>query len=134
EAKKANDAFDAATSPEAVQPKEEEGTKAIAADALDAAKQDAKNKIAKDVEAANAAIESNPNLTKDEIDAAKAAVADEAKKANDAIDAATTPEAVQAKEEEGTKAIAADVLDAAKQDAKNKIAKDVEAANAAIES
>ncbi|NQN75516.1 DUF1542 domain-containing protein, partial [Streptococcus suis] len=101
---------------------------------LAAAKQDAKNKIAKDVEAANAAIESNPNLTKDEIDAAKAAVADEAKKANDAIDAATTPEAVQAKEEEGTKAIAADVLDAAKLDAKNKIAKDVEAAEDAINS
>ncbi|WP_044781687.1 DUF1542 domain-containing protein, partial [Streptococcus suis] len=134
EAKKANDAIDAATTPEAVQEKEEEGTKAIAADVLDAAKQDAKNKIAEDVKAANAAIESNPNLTKDEIDAAKAAVADEAKKANDAIDAATTPEAVQAKEEEGTKAIAADVLDAAKLDAKNKIAKDVEAANAAIES
>ncbi|WP_153958532.1 DUF1542 domain-containing protein, partial [Streptococcus suis] len=134
EAKKANDAIDAATTPEAVQEKEEEGTKAIAADVLDAAKQDAKNKIAEDVKAANAAIESNPNLTKDEIDAAKAAVADEAKKANDAIDAATTPEAVQAKEEEGTKAIAADVLDAAKLDAKNKIDKDVEAANAAIES
>ncbi|NQN75616.1 hypothetical protein HPA03_12190, partial [Streptococcus suis] len=81
EAKKANDAIDAATTPEAVQEKEEEGTKAIAADVLDAAKQDAKNKIAEDVKAANAAIESNPNLTKDEIDAAKAAVADEAKKA-----------------------------------------------------
>ncbi|MHC3575299.1 DUF1542 domain-containing protein [Streptococcus suis] len=134
EAKKANDAIDAATTPEAVQEKEEEGTKAIAADVLDAAKQDAKNKIAEDVKAANAAIESNPNLTKDEIDAAKAAVADEAKKANDAIDAATTPEAVQAKEEEGTKAIAADVLDAAKLDAKNKIAKDVEAAEDAINS
>ncbi|WP_153960146.1 DUF1542 domain-containing protein, partial [Streptococcus suis] len=100
---------------------------------LAAAKQDAKNKIAKDVEEANAAIESNPNLTKDEIDAAKAAVADEAKKANDAIDAATTPEAVQAKEEEGTKAIAADVLDAAKQDAKNKIAKDLATVEAAID-
>ncbi|MGU7962279.1 DUF1542 domain-containing protein [Streptococcus suis] len=134
EAKKANDAIAAATTPEAVQAKEEEGTKAIAADVLDAAKQDAKNKIAKDVAAANTAIESNPNLTKEEKDAAKAAVADEAKKANDAIAAATTPEAVQAKEEEGTKAIAADVLDAAKQDAKNKIAKDVAAANTAIES
>ncbi|MGQ7551454.1 DUF1542 domain-containing protein, partial [Streptococcus suis] len=87
----ANDAIAAATTPEAVQAKEEEGTKAIAADVLDAAKQDAKNKIAEDVKAANAAIESNPNLTKDEIDAAKAAVADEAKKANDAIAAATTP-------------------------------------------
>ncbi|WP_153603523.1 DUF1542 domain-containing protein, partial [Streptococcus suis] len=82
----------------------------------------------------NAAIESNPNLSEKEIADAKAAVADEAKKANDAIDAATTPEAVQEKEEEGTAAITADVLDAAKLDAKNKIAKDVEAANAAIES
>ncbi|WP_153053203.1 DUF1542 domain-containing protein, partial [Streptococcus suis] len=112
----ANDAIDAATTPEAVQEKEEEGTAAITADVLDAAKLDAKNKIAKDVEAANAAIESNPNLSEKEIADAKAAVADEAKKANDAIDAATTPEAVQEKEEEGTKAIAADVLDAAKLD------------------
>ncbi|MDW8706231.1 DUF1542 domain-containing protein, partial [Streptococcus suis] len=134
EVAKANDAIDKATTPETVQAAEDNGVKAIDAVELAAAKQDAKNKIAEDVKAANAAIESNPNLTKDEIDAAKAAVADEAKKANDAIDAATTPEAVQAKEEEGTKAIAADVLDAAKLDAKNKIAKDVEAAEDAINS
>ncbi|HFR3715096.1 TPA: DUF1542 domain-containing protein, partial [Streptococcus suis] len=133
EAKKANDAIDAATTPAEAQTAEDNGVKAIDAEELAAAKQDAKNKIAKDVEAANAAIESNPNLTKDEIDAAKAAVADEAKKANDAIDAATTPEAVQEKEEEGTKAIAADVLDAAKQDAKNKIDEDVKAAREAID-
>ncbi|HEL2553563.1 TPA: DUF1542 domain-containing protein, partial [Streptococcus suis] len=133
EAKKANDAIDAATTPEAVQEKEEEGTAAITADVLDAAKLDAKNKIAKDVEAANAAIESNPNLSEKEIADAKAAVADEAKKANDAIDAATTPEAVQEKEEEGTKAIAEDVLDAAKLDAKNKIAKDLATVEAAID-
>ncbi|HEP1788678.1 TPA: DUF1542 domain-containing protein, partial [Streptococcus suis] len=133
EAKKANDAIDAATTPEAVQEKEEEGTAAITADVLDAAKLDAKNKIAKDVEAANAAIESNPNLSEKEIADAKAAVADEAKKANDAIDAATTPEAVQEKEEEGTKAIAADVLDVAKLDAKNKIAKDLATVEAAID-
>ncbi|MGQ7369843.1 DUF1542 domain-containing protein, partial [Streptococcus suis] len=133
-AEDANKAIDAATTPAEAQTAEDNGVKAIDAEELAAAKQDAKNKIAKDVEAANAAIESNPNLSTKEKDDAKAAVADEAKKANDAIDAATTPEAVQAKEEEGTKAIAADVLDAAKQDAKNKIAKDVEAANAAIES
>ncbi|MFM0775849.1 DUF1542 domain-containing protein, partial [Streptococcus suis] len=101
---------------------------------LAAAKQDAKNKIAKDVEAANAAIESNPNLTKDEIDAAKAAVAKEAEKANQAIEAATTPAEAQTAEDNGVKAIDAEELAAAKQDAKNKIAKDVEAANAAIES
>ncbi|HGK7341789.1 TPA: DUF1542 domain-containing protein [Streptococcus suis] len=134
EAKKANDAIDAATTPEAVQEKEEEGTAAITADVLDAAKLDAKNKIAKDVEAANAAIESNPNLSEKEIADAKAAVADEAKKANDAIDKATTPETVQTAEDNGVKAIDAKELAAAKQDAKNKIAKDVEAANAAIES
>ncbi|HEM6242928.1 TPA: DUF1542 domain-containing protein, partial [Streptococcus suis] len=132
-AEDANKAIDAATTPAEAQTAEDNGVKAIDAEELAAAKQDAKNKIAKDVEAANAAIESNPNLTKDEIDAAKAAVADEAKKANDAIDAATTPEAVQAKEEEGTKAIAADVLDAAKLDAKNKIAEDVTAAKEAID-
>ncbi|HEM3581809.1 TPA: DUF1542 domain-containing protein, partial [Streptococcus suis] len=134
EVAKANDAIDKATTPETVQAAEDNGVKAIDAVELAAAKQDAKNKIAEDVKAANAAIESNPNLTKDEIDAAKDEVAKEAEKANQAIDAATTPEAVQAKEEEGTKAIAADVLDAAKQDAKNKIAEDVEAANTAIES
>ncbi|HFU4000475.1 TPA: DUF1542 domain-containing protein, partial [Streptococcus suis] len=132
EAKKANDAIDAATTPEAVQEKEEEGTAAITADVLDAAKLDAKNKIAKDVEAANAAIESNPNLSEKEKDDAKAAVAEEAKKANEAIDAATTPEAVQAKEEEGTKAIAADVLDAAKQDALKKLEDDAAKAKETI--
>ncbi|NQF83332.1 DUF1542 domain-containing protein [Streptococcus suis] len=133
EVAKANDAIDKATTPETVQAAEDNGVKAIDAEELAAAKQDAKNKIAKDVEAANAAIESNPNLSEKEIADAKEAVADEAKKANDAIDAATTPEAVQEKEEEGTKAIAADVLDAAKLDAKNKIAKDLATVEAAID-
>ncbi|MGQ7663087.1 DUF1542 domain-containing protein, partial [Streptococcus suis] len=133
EAEKANKAIDAATTPADAQTAEEAGTAAIAEDVLDAAKLDAKNKIAKDVEAANAAIESNPNLSEKEIADAKAAVADEAKKANDAIDAATTPEAVQEKEEEGTAAITADVLDAAKLDAKNKIAKDLATVEAAID-
>ncbi|HFI0365332.1 TPA: DUF1542 domain-containing protein, partial [Streptococcus suis] len=133
EAEKANQAIEAATTPAEAQTAEDNGVKAIDAEELAAAKQDAKNKIAEDVKAANAAIESNPNLTKDEIDAAKDEVAKEAEKANQAIDAATTPEAVQAKEEEGTKAIAADVLDAAKQDAKNKIAEDVKAAKEAID-
>ncbi|NQM52224.1 DUF1542 domain-containing protein, partial [Streptococcus suis] len=133
EAAKAVADIEKATTPAEAQTAEEAGTAAIAEDVLDAAKQDAKNKIAKDVEAANAAIESNPNLSEKEIADAKAAVADEAKKANDAIDAATTPEAVQEKEEEGTKAIAADVLDAAKLDAKNKIAKDLATVEAAID-
>ncbi|HEL2056431.1 TPA: DUF1542 domain-containing protein, partial [Streptococcus suis] len=134
EAEKANQAIDAATTPEAAQTAEESGTAAIAEDVLDAAKLDAKNKIAEDVTAAKEAIDNNPNLSEDEKQAAKDAVDAEAEKANQAIDAATTPEAVQAAEEAGTEAIAEDVLDAAKLDAKNKIAKDVEAANAAIES
>ncbi|HEL1768924.1 TPA: DUF1542 domain-containing protein, partial [Streptococcus suis] len=133
EVAKAEKAIDAATKADEVDAATLAGEKAVAEDVLDAAKLDAKNKIAKDVEAANAAIESNPNLSEKEIADAKAAVADEAKKANDAIDAATTPEAVQEKEEEGTKAIAEDVLDAAKQDAKNKIAKDLATVEAAID-
>ncbi|HFU4199827.1 TPA: DUF1542 domain-containing protein, partial [Streptococcus suis] len=128
EVAKANDAIDKATTPAEAQTAEDNGVKAIDAEELAAAKQDAKNKIAEDVKAANAAIESNPNLTKDEIDAAKDEVAKEAEKANQAIDAATTPAEAQTAEEEGTKAIAEDVLDAAKQDAKNKIAEDVKAA------
>ncbi|HFI0543587.1 TPA: DUF1542 domain-containing protein, partial [Streptococcus suis] len=133
EVAKANDAIDKATTPAEAQTAEDNGVKAIDAEELAAAKQDAKNKIAEDVKAANAAIESNPNLTKDEIDAAKDEVAKEAEKANQAIDAATTPAEAQTAEEEGTKAIAEDVLDAAKQDAKNKIAEDVKAAKEAID-
>ncbi|WP_153058647.1 DUF1542 domain-containing protein, partial [Streptococcus suis] len=132
-AEEANKAIDDATTPEAVQAKEEEGTKAIAADVLDAAKQDAKNKIDKDVEAANAAIESNPNLSEDEKKGFKDAVDAEAAKAVADIEKATTPEAAQAAEEAGTEAIAEDVLDAAKQDAKNKIAKDLATVEAAID-
>ncbi|HEL1626376.1 TPA: DUF1542 domain-containing protein, partial [Streptococcus suis] len=134
EVAKANDAIDKAKTPAEAQTAEDNGVKAIDAEELAAAKQDAKNKIAKDVEAANAAIESNPNLSEKEIADAKAEVAKAAEDAKKAIDAATTPEVVQAAEEAGTEAIAEDVLDAAKLDAKNKIAKDVEAANAAIES
>ncbi|HEM5155386.1 TPA: DUF1542 domain-containing protein, partial [Streptococcus suis] len=134
EVAKANDAIDKAKTPAEAQTAEDNGVKAIDAEELAAAKQDAKNKIAKDVEAANAAIESNPNLSEKEIADAKAEVAKAAEDAKKAIDAATTPEAAQTAEEAGTAAIAEDVLDAAKQDAKNKIDEDVEAANAAIES
>ncbi|MBY4963132.1 DUF1542 domain-containing protein, partial [Streptococcus suis] len=133
EAAKAVADIEKATTPAEAQTAEEAGTAAIAADVLDAAKQDAKNKIAKDVEAANAAIESNPNLSEDEKKGFKDAVDAEAEKANKAIDAAKTPEAAQAAEETGTKAIAEDVLDAAKQDAKNKIAKDLATVEAAID-
>ncbi|MFM0877149.1 DUF1542 domain-containing protein, partial [Streptococcus suis] len=133
EAAKAVADIEKATTPADAQTAEEAGTAAIAEDVLDAAKLDAKNKIAKDVEAANAAIESNPNLSEKEIADAKAEVTKAAEDANKAIDAATTPEAAQAAEEAGTKAIAEDVLDAAKQDAKNKIAKDLATVEAAID-
>ncbi|HEM4287179.1 TPA: DUF1542 domain-containing protein, partial [Streptococcus suis] len=133
EVAKAEKAIDAATKADEVDAATLAGEKAVAKEELAAAKQDAKNKIAKDVEAANAAIESNPNLSEKEIADAKAEVAKAAEDAKKAIDAATTPEAVQEKEEEGTKAIAADVLDAAKLDAKNKIAKDLATVEAAID-
>ncbi|HEM2752330.1 TPA: DUF1542 domain-containing protein, partial [Streptococcus suis] len=133
EAAKAVADIEKATTPADAQKAEEAGTAAIAEDVLDAAKQDAKNKIAKDVEAANAAIESNPNLSEDEKKGFKDAVDAEAAKAVADIEKATTPEAAQAAEETGTAAIAEDVLDAAKQDAKNKIAKDLATVEAAID-
>ncbi|NQM51938.1 DUF1542 domain-containing protein, partial [Streptococcus suis] len=133
EVAKAEKAIDAATKADEVDAATLAGEKAVAEDVLDAAKQDAKNKIAKDVEAANAAIESNPNLSEDEKQTFKDAVDAEAVKANGEIDKATTPEAAQAAEEAGTKAIAEDVLDAAKLDAKNKIAKDLATVEAAID-
>ncbi|MGU7971796.1 DUF1542 domain-containing protein [Streptococcus suis] len=134
EVAKANDAIDKATTPETVQAAEDNGVKAIDAVELAAAKQDAKNKIAKDVKAAKDAIDKDPNLSEDEKKGFKDAVDTEAAKAVADIEKATTPAEAQTAEEAGTKAIAEDVLDAAKQDAKNKIAKDVEAANVAIES
>ncbi|HEM6437347.1 TPA: DUF1542 domain-containing protein, partial [Streptococcus suis] len=133
EAAKAVADIEKATTPAEAQTAEEAGTAAIAEDVLDAAKQDAKNKIAKDVEAANAAIESNPNLSEDEKQTFKDAVDAEAAKAVADIEKAKTPEAAQAAEEAGTAAIAEDVLDAAKQDAKNKIAKDLATVEAAID-
>ncbi|HFR3475777.1 TPA: DUF1542 domain-containing protein [Streptococcus suis] len=133
EVAKAEKAIDAATKADEVDAATLAGTKAVAKEELAAAKQDAKNKIDKDVEAANAAIESNPNLSEKEIADAKTEVAKAAEDAKKAIDAATTPEAAQAAEEAGTAAIAADVLDAAKQDAKNKIAKDLATVEAAID-
>uniref|UniRef100_UPI000C192A18 DUF1542 domain-containing protein n=1 Tax=Streptococcus suis TaxID=1307 RepID=UPI000C192A18 len=134
EVAKANDAIDKATTPETVQAAEDNGVKAIDAEELVAAKQDAKNKIAEDVKAAKDAIDKDPNLSEDEKKGFKDAVDTEAAKAVADIEKATTPADAQTAEEAGTAAIAEDVLDAAKQDAKNKIAKDVEAANAAIES
>ncbi|MCO8241712.1 DUF1542 domain-containing protein [Streptococcus suis] len=133
EVAKANDAISAATSPADVQKEEDAGVAAIAEDVLDAAKQDAKNKIAKDAAAAKEAIATNPNLTDEAKEAAKKAVDTDAQTATDAIDKALKPDAVQAEEDKGVGAIAKDVLDAAKQDAKNKIAKESDAAKSAID-
>ncbi|MBO4113553.1 DUF1542 domain-containing protein [Streptococcus suis] len=133
EVAKANDAISAATSPADVQKEEDAGVAAIAEDVLDAAKQDAKNKIAKDAAAAKEAIATNPNLTDEAKEAAKKAVDTDAQTATDAIDKALKPDAVQSEEDKGVGAIAKDVLDAAKQDAKNKIAKESDAAKSAID-
>ncbi|HEM2564170.1 TPA: DUF1542 domain-containing protein [Streptococcus suis] len=134
DAKAATDAIDASTSPVEAQSAEDKGVGAIAKDVLDAAKQDAKNKIAKEAESAKSAIDSNPNLTDAEKESAKKAVDADAKVATDAIAKASTPDAVQAEEDKGVGAIAQDVLDAAKQDAKNKIAKEAESAKSVIDS
>ncbi|MGC4432465.1 DUF1542 domain-containing protein, partial [Streptococcus suis] len=72
------------------------------------------------------------NLSEDEKKGFKDAVDTEAAKAVADIEKATTPADAQTAEEAGTAAIAEDVLDAAKQDAKNKIAEDVKAAKDAI--
>ncbi|HEL1953321.1 TPA: DUF1542 domain-containing protein [Streptococcus suis] len=133
EVAKANDAIDQAKTPAEAQTAEDNGVKAIDAEELAAAKQDAKNKIAKDVEAAKDAIDKNPNLSEDEKKGFKDAVDTEAAKAVTDIEKATTPAEAQTAEEAGTAAIVADVLDAAKQDAKNKIDEDVKAAKEAID-
>ncbi|MFM0778474.1 DUF1542 domain-containing protein, partial [Streptococcus suis] len=133
EVAKANDAIDKATTPETVQAAEDNGVKAIDAEELAAAKQDAKNKIAEDVKAAKEAIDKDPNLSEDEKKGFKDAVDTEAAKAVADVEKATTPADAQTAEEAGTAAIAEDVLDAAKQDAKNKIAEDVKAAKDAID-
>ncbi|HEM4596868.1 TPA: DUF1542 domain-containing protein, partial [Streptococcus suis] len=117
EAKKANDAIDAATTPEAAQAAEEAGTKAIAADVLDAAKQDAKNKIAKDLATVEAAIDANSNLSQDEKDAAKLAAQAKEAEAVANIEKATTPEAAQTLEDAAVKELANIEIKAAYDDA-----------------
>ncbi|WP_153958251.1 DUF1542 domain-containing protein, partial [Streptococcus suis] len=150
EVAKAEKAIDAATKADEVDAATLAGEKAVAEDVLDAAKQDAKNKIAKDVEAANAAIESNPNLSEKEIAdakeelkaaaedakaaidandnltpeekaAAKAAVDTEVAKAEEAIDAATKADEVETATLAGEKAVAKEELKAAAEDAKKAI-------------
>ncbi|HFI0542618.1 TPA: DUF1542 domain-containing protein, partial [Streptococcus suis] len=133
EVAKAEKAIDAATRADEVDAATLAGTKAIAEDVLDAAKQDAKNKIDEDVKAAKEAIDNNPNLSEDEKQTFKDAVDEAAQTAKGEIDKAKTPAEAQTAEEAGTAAIAEDVLDAAKQDAKNKIAKDLATVEAAID-
>ncbi|MHC3762095.1 DUF1542 domain-containing protein, partial [Streptococcus suis] len=81
---------------------------------------------------AKEAIASNPNLSDEAKEATKKAVDTDAQAATDAIDKALKPDAVQAEEDKGVAAITKDVLDAAKQDAKNKIDKEAAAAKEAI--
>ncbi|WP_024390771.1 DUF1542 domain-containing protein, partial [Streptococcus suis] len=119
EVAKANDAISAATSPADVQKEEDAGVAAIAEDVLDAAKQDAKNKIAKESAAAKSAIDANPNLTPEEKESAKKAIDTDAQAATAAIDKASTPDAVQVEEDKGVAAIN---LITAKADAKGVIA------------
>ncbi|HFI0105016.1 TPA: DUF1542 domain-containing protein, partial [Streptococcus suis] len=116
-AEEANKAIDAATTSEAAQAAEEAGTKAIAADVLDAAKLDAKNKIAKDVKAAKDAIDNNPNLSEDEKKAAKLAAQAKEADAVANIEKATTPEAVQTLEDAAVKDLANIEIKAAYDDA-----------------
>ncbi|HEL2438268.1 TPA: DUF1542 domain-containing protein, partial [Streptococcus suis] len=116
-AEDAKKAIDAATTPEAAQAAEEAGTAAIAADVLDAAKQDAKNKIAKDLATVEAAIDANSNLSQDEKDAAKLAAQAKEAEAVANIEKATTPEAAQTLEDAAVKDLANIEIKAAYDDA-----------------
>ncbi|HEM4413007.1 TPA: DUF1542 domain-containing protein, partial [Streptococcus suis] len=116
-AEDAKKAIDAATTPEAAQAAEEAGTKAIAEDVLDAAKLDAKNKIAKDLATVEAAIDANSNLSEDEKDAAKLAAQAKAAEAVANIEKATTPEAAQTLEDAAVKDLANIEIKAAYDDA-----------------
>ncbi|WP_153596098.1 DUF1542 domain-containing protein, partial [Streptococcus suis] len=95
-----------ATTPAVAQTAEEAGTVAIAEDVLDAAKQDAKNKIAKDLATVEAAIDANSNLSQDEKDAAKLAAQAKEAEAVANIEKATTPEAAQTLEDAAVKDLA----------------------------
>ncbi|WP_153059128.1 DUF1542 domain-containing protein, partial [Streptococcus suis] len=84
---------------------------------LAAAKEDAKDKIAEEAAAAKDAIDKDPNLSEDEKKGFKDAVDTEAAKAVADIEKATTPADAQKAEDNGVKAIDAEELAAAKQDA-----------------
>ncbi|MGQ7383327.1 DUF1542 domain-containing protein [Streptococcus suis] len=101
---------------------------------LEAAKQDALNKLEKDATQAAKDIAANPNLTEKQVEKALADLAADLKDAQDKVNAATTPEKVQAAEDKGVDVIAGDVLEAARLDALNKLAEDTKETVAAIES
>ncbi|WP_153058988.1 DUF1542 domain-containing protein, partial [Streptococcus suis] len=117
EVAKAEKTIDAATKGDEVDAATLAGTKAIAEDVLDAAKLDAKNKIAKDVKAAKDAIDNNPNLSEDEKKAAKLAAQAKEAEAVANIEKATTPEAAQTLEDAAVKDLANIEIKAAYDDA-----------------
>ncbi|HFU4452061.1 TPA: DUF1542 domain-containing protein, partial [Streptococcus suis] len=108
-------------------------TPLVDAAVLEAAKQDALNKLEDDAAKAKETIAANPNLSDKEVDKALADLEKDLAKAKDAVNAATTPEKVQTAEDKGVDVIAGDVLDAAQLDALNKLEEDTKETVAAIE-
>ncbi|MGU7937377.1 DUF1542 domain-containing protein, partial [Streptococcus suis] len=108
-------------------------TPLVDAAVLEAAKQDALNKLEDDAAKAKETIAANPNLSKKEVDKALADLEKDLAKAKDAVNAATTPEKVQTAEDKGVDVIAGDVLAAAQLDALNKLEDDTKETIAAIE-
>ncbi|MGU8049698.1 DUF1542 domain-containing protein, partial [Streptococcus suis] len=108
-------------------------TPLVDAAVLEAAKQDALNKLEDDAAKAKETIAANPNLSKKEVDKALADLEKDLAKAKDAVNAATTPEKVQTAEDKGVDVIAGDVLAAAQLDALNKLEEDTKETIAAIE-
>ncbi|MFM0581988.1 DUF1542 domain-containing protein, partial [Streptococcus suis] len=108
-------------------------TPLVDAAVLEAAKQDALNKLEDDAAKAKETIAANPNLSAKEVDKALADLEKDLAKAKDAVNAATTPEKVQTAEDKGVDVIAGDVLDAAQLDALNKLEDDTKETIAAIE-
>ncbi|HFI0795897.1 TPA: DUF1542 domain-containing protein, partial [Streptococcus suis] len=109
-------------------------TPLVDAAVLEAAKQDALNKLEDDAAKAKETIAANPNLSDKEVEKALADLEKDLAKAKDAVNTATTPEAVQTAEDKGVDVIAGDVLDAAQLDALNKLEEDTKETVAAIES
>ncbi|HFU4055499.1 TPA: DUF1542 domain-containing protein, partial [Streptococcus suis] len=112
----------------------DKATPIVDAAVLEAAKQDALNKLEDDAAKAKETIAANPNLSDKEVEKALADLEKDLAKAKDAVNTATTPEKVQEAEDKGVDVIAGDVLDAAKLDALNKLEEDTKETVAAIES